>query len=153
MVSELRSAKWAKGWEGSREESRLFLEHTEIAESLQPWRSWRGTMMLQENLILSNKAAQERFPCGLKGAGFSQVFSDDSPSHAGWENGVWPFRVVEMSNLICVCVCVWPYIYMCVCVWYTYTWLCWVLDEARELLVAHVRSSSLIRDQTQASYV
>ena len=106
MVSELRSAKWAKGWEGSRGESRLLLEHTEIAESLQPWRSWRGTMMLQEDLILSNEASQERFPCGLKGAGFSQLFFDDSPSQAGWENGVWPFRVVEMSNLICVCVCV-----------------------------------------------
>ena len=48
---------------------------------------------------------------------------------------------------LCVCVCV------CVCVWDTYTWLCWVLDEARELFVALVRSSSLIRDQTQASYV
>ena len=146
MVSELRSAKWAKGWEGSRGESRLLLEHTEIAESLQPWRSWRGTMMLQEDLILSDEASQDRFPCGLKGAGFSQLFFDDSPSQAGWENGVWPFRVVEMSNLICVCVCV------CVCV-YICTWPCWVLDEVCELLVAHVRSSSLIRDRTQASYV
>ena len=32
-------------------------------------------------------------------------------------------------------------------------WLCWVLDEACELLVAHVGSSSLMRDQTQAPYI